>query len=74
MSMLESLPTVEEMMIALSSPVVPNGQASVGSISEVAAAELSTDDMIKEIFNMLNEQKYAAGQTASAAPDMGLFL
>jgi hypothetical protein len=47
-SMLERLPTVEEMMIALSSPVVPE----VSKREDVM--ELSTDDMIKEMFTMMN--------------------
>ena len=48
MSMLDTLPTVEEMMEALSSPVAP-GAAS----TTLESHELSTDEMIKMIFNQV---------------------
>lgn len=69
MSMLENMPSVDEMIAALSSPVVPKKE----EIKEGAASmQLSTEDMIKEIFNMLNEQKYAAGQSSAGGCDNGI--
>lgn len=47
MSMLDTLPTVEEMMVALSSPIVP------GAENTVEPSELTTDEMIKMIFNQV---------------------
>jgi hypothetical protein len=47
MSMLENLPTVEEMMLALSSPVSPSTSFRDDDI------ELSTEDMIREMFKMM---------------------
>lgn len=44
MPMLENLPTVDEMIAALSSPIVPD------STPEVEMNEPSVEDMIKEIF------------------------
>ena len=46
--MLDTLPTVEEMMVALSSPVVPGAESSDATVEPM---ELSTDEMIKMIFN-----------------------
>ena len=43
MPMLENLPTVDEMIAALSSPIVPEKP-------KAQMDELSVDDMIKEIF------------------------
>ena len=57
MPMLENLPSVEEMMIALSSPIVPDGEAPIGASAD--EMKLSTDDMIREIFNMM--QSFNAG-------------
>lgn len=44
MSVFDTLPTVDEMIAALSSPVVP-------STNQKEAVELSTDDMIRQIFD-----------------------
>jgi hypothetical protein len=65
MPMLENLPSVEEMMIALSSPVIPEASKD----KQADEMQLSTDDMIKEIFAMMNEQRYAAGQSQTANAD-----
>lgn len=46
MSMLDRLPTVAEMMAALASPMIPNPVSE----SQVQAMELSTDDMIRMMF------------------------
>ena len=46
MSMLERLPTVDEMIAALSSPVVP-------STNTQEAVELSTDEMVRAIFEKI---------------------
>lgn len=48
MSMLDTLPTVEEMMVALSSPIVPGAETSDATVE---SSELTTDEMIKMIFN-----------------------
>jgi hypothetical protein len=69
MGMLENIPSVNEMIAALNSPTVPT--KSAGS-PKATAMKLSTDDMIKEIFNMLNEQKYAAGQSSAGGCDNGI--
>jgi prolyl-tRNA editing enzyme YbaK/EbsC (Cys-tRNA(Pro) deacylase) len=45
--MLDTLPTVEEMIAALNSPVVPETGARSDDI------ELSTEDMIKMMFNQI---------------------
>lgn len=50
MSMLDTLPTVEEMMVALSSPIVPDAETSDATMEPM---ELSTDEMIKAIFNQV---------------------
>ena len=47
-----NLPSMEEMIAALSSPVVPKGAERIQKESE-----LSTDDMIKEIFSMLKSSQ-----------------
>jgi hypothetical protein len=62
MSILErygKLPTVEEMMEALANPIVPPSAASAGT--EIAVDEISTDDMIKEIFSMMKSSQYGGG-------------
>ena len=66
MPMLENLPTVEEMMIALSSPMNPEPRSDAAAEIEVQA-ELSVEDMIKEIFNMMSEAKYSAAQSVSSS-------
>ena len=48
---LEVLPTVEEMMIALSSPVVPDGNAMTER--EIQLDEISVEDMIREMYAMI---------------------
>lgn len=60
---LEKLPTVEEMMIALSSPVVPEGEAAVGE--RAADMQLTTDDMIREIFSMMQSLQTSGGGAPS---------
>lgn len=52
MSLLENLPTVEEMMAALSSPVVPS-EAAASEESQAVSMDLSTDDMVKMIFEKI---------------------
>ena len=64
MPMLENLPSVEEMMIALSSPIVPDSAIE----KRAEELELTTDDMIKEIFVMLNEQRYNSSQSLDDMP------
>lgn len=56
MSILEQygkLPSVDDMMAALASPVVPKGATEVEH-----EMQLSTDDMIKEMFTMIKNQTY----------------
>ena len=56
MSILEQygrLPSVDDMMAALASPVVPKDTSAIE-----AEMELSTDDMIKEMFNMMQNLTY----------------
>jgi len=56
MSILEQygrLPTVDEMVAALASPIVPASATSVET-----EMELSTDDMIKEMFSMMQNMTY----------------
>lgn len=48
-NMLERLPSVEEMIAALSSPVGPE----VGQTETVGVDELSVEDMIREMFSMM---------------------
>ena len=59
MGILDRLPTVDEMIEALSSPVVPNGDAPVGISAD--EMQLSTDDMIREIFNMMQSLNAGGG-------------
>jgi len=55
MPMLDRLPSVEEMIEALSSPVVPDGEAPVRpDITEKQEAQLSTDEMLQSIMMMLS--------------------
>ncbi len=65
MPMLENLPSVEEMIAALSSPLNP----SESTEKRAEEMQLSTDDMIKEIFVMMNEQRYSASQSQTANAD-----
>ena len=58
MSMLERfgrLPTVNEMIAALDSPIVPPSALDAADIL-ADDAMLSTDDMIREIFNMMKNR------------------
>lgn len=56
MSILEQygrLPTVDEMVAALASPIVPLSSTKVET-----EMQLSTDDMIKEMFSMMQNMTY----------------
>ena len=56
MSILEQygrLPTVDEMVAALASPIVPLSSTQVET-----EMQLSTDDMIKEMFSMMQNMTY----------------
>lgn len=58
MSMLDRLPTVSEMIAALESPVSPKTQ------SREADMNLSTDDMIREMFSILKGNSQSVGVSA----------
>ena len=58
------LPTVEEMMEALSSPIVPDGGAPVENSAETAPS-LSTDDMVRAIFEMMTSAFSQGGNAPS---------
>lgn len=64
MAMLENLPTVEEMVAALSSPIVPE------TATTSQQTEMSVEDMIREMFVMMRSSQSNPVQPSVNMGDM----
>lgn len=56
------LPSVDDMMAALASPIIPKSSTEVES-----EMQLSTDEMIREMFSMMRNQAYNTPETGGGS-------
>lgn len=72
--MFRQLPSVQEMIDALSSPIIPASAKEAVTTSESSEKELSVEEMIREMFSMMKSGQSGDSQVQNITMPHGDFL